>query len=97
MFYLTVTLLLTLLITVILSTLNIYNKNKSINKINNNSQSHKLSMFSLQQSYKSLVDHHPYSPLNVLNGIRSISMIWVVLGHVMSLTISGSLNIASSI
>jgi peptidoglycan/LPS O-acetylase OafA/YrhL len=54
-----------------------------------------ISMFSIKESRK-VFKINPNSNLNVLNGIRSISMIWVVFGHSMSYTISGAINIASS-
>lgn len=53
-------------------------------------------MFNIKESRK-IFKLNPDSDLNVLNGIRSISMIWVVFGHTMSYSISGSVNISSSI
>lgn len=55
-----------------------------------------ISMFNIKES-KKIFKLNPDSDLNVLNGIRSISMIWVVFGHTMSYSISGSVNISSSI
>ncbi len=52
-------------------------------------------MFNIRESIK-IFKHNPNSNLNVLNGIRSISMIWVVLGHAMSYSVSGVINISTS-
>lgn len=53
-------------------------------------------MFSIKESRK-IFKRNPNSNLNVLNGVRSLSMIWVVFGHSMSYTLSGAINISSSV
>jgi hypothetical protein len=56
----------------------------------------KLSMFSLQESAK-VFKRNPNSNLNVLNGVRSLAMMWVVIGHSYSFGISGSINMATTV
>ncbi len=53
-------------------------------------------MFSISET-KKIFRRNPQSNLNVFNGIRALSMIWVVIGHTMSFSISGMINIASSL
>jgi hypothetical protein len=55
-----------------------------------------ISMFSIKES-KKIFKHHPESDLNVLNGVRSISMIWVVLGHCFLYALGGSINILTTV
>jgi hypothetical protein len=68
LFFFTVFLVVALMLLVVIATLN-YNK-----------ESKYLKCFSLQQSFKAL-EIREGSELNVFNGIRSLAMTWVVLGH----------------
>jgi peptidoglycan/LPS O-acetylase OafA/YrhL len=42
-----------------------------------------------------LFKYYEGSRLNVLNGIRAISILWVIYGHTMSMSIGYSLNIGT--
>ena len=50
--------------------------------------------FSLQTNLK-LLERREGSSLNVLNGVRSLSMIWVIMGHCMSSSLNGAINLAA--
>lgn len=51
--------------------------------------------FSIQSTNK-LFKYHEGSRLNVLNGVRSLAMLWVILGHEMSMPIGYSTNILNA-
>jgi len=54
-----------------------------------------LKSFSLQQSMKAM-EMKDGSDLNVFNGIRSLSMVWVVLGHAfLNTAVGGVKNLAN--
>lgn len=53
-----------------------------------------LSSFNLKNSLK-IFKYNPDSRLNVLNGVRSMSMFWVIFGHQYSLIIVNTSNILS--
>ena len=55
-----------------------------------------LSAFSIQESRK-LFKLNPKSNLNILNGVRSLSMMWVIIGHMYGNLLMGALNIQSSV
>lgn len=82
-FFLTIFILCALLTIVIVST---FFKNVRKNKI--------IEVFSIQQTNK-IFTYKPGSRLNVLNGIRTLAMLWVIFGHEMSLPVGYSLNILS--
>lgn len=46
----------------------------------------------MQETIK-IFKYHPDSRLNVINGVRSLSMLWVIFGHVMSMAVGFSSNL----
>jgi len=76
LFYFIVVLIVALLLLVFLATVNYKNGAEY------------LKSFSLQQSMKAM-EMKDGSDLNVFNGIRSLSMVWVVLGHTFLNTLGG--------
>jgi len=54
----------------------------------------KLDMFIIQESMK-IFKRNPNSNLNALNGVRSLAMMWVIIGHSYSFGITGSINMST--
>jgi hypothetical protein len=87
MSYLTITILIILTILAIIATVRAKLKQKTSNKM--------LICFDLVANTKNIFKVREGEPLNIIDGVRAISMMWVIIGHFFSFLLSsGILNTA---